>query len=150
MKAISLWQPWASAIPLGLKFVETRSWGTSYRGDLLICSAKKTSREQEYFFWVYIKSLQKELTYKGLPFGCAVAVVNLADCLRMDDELIRQQSNLERVFGNWEVGRYAWILENIRPIKPFPVKGQQGLFEIDYKYREKTCYECIHLDGVQM
>ena len=26
MKAISLWQPWASAIALGAKRIETRSW----------------------------------------------------------------------------------------------------------------------------
>nr|WP_254625658.1 hypothetical protein [Nostoc sp. TCL240-02] len=41
MKAISLWQPHASLVPLGLKRHETRSWGTSYRGPLLICSAKR-------------------------------------------------------------------------------------------------------------
>ena len=34
MKAISLWQPWASAVALGSKRVETRSWSTSYRGPL--------------------------------------------------------------------------------------------------------------------
>uniref|UniRef100_A0A6M3J354 ASCH domain-containing protein n=1 Tax=viral metagenome TaxID=1070528 RepID=A0A6M3J354_9ZZZZ len=36
MKAISLWQPWASAMALGWKKIETRSWGTSYRGPPLI------------------------------------------------------------------------------------------------------------------
>lgn len=31
MKAISLWQPWASLMAVGAKRYETRSWGTLYR-----------------------------------------------------------------------------------------------------------------------
>ncbi len=46
MKAISLWQPHASLIPFRLKRNETRSWGTSYRGPLLICSAKRNQKHQ--------------------------------------------------------------------------------------------------------
>lgn len=43
MKAISLWQPWASAIAVGAKRVETRSWATKYRGppDALIRQIKR-------------------------------------------------------------------------------------------------------------
>jgi hypothetical protein len=26
---------------------------------------------------------------------------------------------------------YAWILDNIRPVKPIPVKGGLGIFELD-------------------
>lgn len=40
-RAISLHQPWASLVPLGIKKYETRSWSTKFRGKLLICSAKK-------------------------------------------------------------------------------------------------------------
>lgn len=36
MKAISLWQPWASAIACGAKHIETRHWSMAYRGPLLI------------------------------------------------------------------------------------------------------------------
>lgn len=41
MKALSLHQPWASAIALGLKHLETRSWATSYRGPLAIHAARR-------------------------------------------------------------------------------------------------------------
>jgi hypothetical protein len=40
-RAISLHQPWASLVALGIKRYETRSWSTKFRGKLLICSAKK-------------------------------------------------------------------------------------------------------------
>ena len=39
MKAISLWQPRASAMAHGLKRNETRGHLTRYLGDLVICSA---------------------------------------------------------------------------------------------------------------
>jgi hypothetical protein len=41
MKALTLWQPWATAIALGLKHYETRTWFVGYRGDLAIHAAKK-------------------------------------------------------------------------------------------------------------
>ena len=32
----------------------------------------------------------------------------------------------------WSKGTIAWVLANIRPLtKPFPVKGQLGLFKIE-------------------
>lgn len=36
MRAITLWQPWASLIAIGAKTIETRSWSTAYRGPLAI------------------------------------------------------------------------------------------------------------------
>lgn len=40
MKALSIKQPWASLVVAGHKTVECRTWKTSYRGPLLICSSK--------------------------------------------------------------------------------------------------------------
>jgi len=42
MKAITLWQPWASLIACGAKKYETRSWSTSYRGPIAIHAAAVT------------------------------------------------------------------------------------------------------------
>ncbi len=131
MKALCLWQPWASLIPLGFKLIETRSWQTKHRGDLLICSALKHSKEQEDWFYANIHPLTKNLHYKELPFGAAVAIVDLFDCVCMDQEMITRQRPLEKLVGNWQVGRYAWHLRNIRPITPFRVTGKQSLFEVD-------------------
>lgn len=38
MKAITIWQPYASLIAAGLKEYETRSWPTRYRGPIAIHS----------------------------------------------------------------------------------------------------------------
>ena len=40
IKAISLWQPWASLIVCGAKEIETRSWSTKVRGTVAIHAAK--------------------------------------------------------------------------------------------------------------
>jgi hypothetical protein len=55
IKAISLWQPWASFIPQGLKHYETRSWKTSYRGKLLICSTVENSKQYNEYLKIYDK-----------------------------------------------------------------------------------------------
>jgi|ERR1035437_3790402 hypothetical protein len=41
MKALTLYEPWASLISIGAKTIETRSWSTSYRGPLAIHAAKR-------------------------------------------------------------------------------------------------------------
>lgn len=48
MKAITLYQPWATLVALGKKKIETRSWKTDYRGPLAIHVAKKFTGEQRY------------------------------------------------------------------------------------------------------
>jgi hypothetical protein len=38
---LTLWQPWASLVALGVKSIETRSWSTQYRGPLAIHASTK-------------------------------------------------------------------------------------------------------------
>ena len=45
MKALTLTQPWATLVAVGENSIETRSWGTSYRGPLAIHSAKGFPRD---------------------------------------------------------------------------------------------------------
>ncbi len=131
LKAISLWQPWASLIPLGLKHYETRSWKTNYRGKLLICST--LNNPKHYREYLKIKDELQLPTWDetNFPHGQAIALCELVDCIQMTPEFIAQQSQTEILCGDWQVGRYAWKLENIQPItEPFAVKGKQGLFNI--------------------
>jgi len=27
---------------------------------------------------------------------------------------------------------WSWILDNLRPVEPFPVKGKLGIYEVEY------------------
>lgn len=38
---LSLWQPWATLVALGVKSIETRSWSTKYRGPIAIHAAAR-------------------------------------------------------------------------------------------------------------
>ena len=59
----------------GVKQNETRSWRTSYRGDLIICSAKrKPSPEELGVLEIYEPTV-------ALPYGCALCIVELYDCV---------------------------------------------------------------------
>ncbi len=43
-KALTLYQPWAQLVVLGIKTIETRSWSTSYRGPLAIHAGLRKPR----------------------------------------------------------------------------------------------------------
>ncbi|EAZ90065.1 ASCH domain-containing protein [Crocosphaera chwakensis] len=134
VKAISLHQPWASLIAMGFKHYETRSWGTNYRGKLVICAAKKNTKQQRLNYESLASMLNIDLTlnpWDSLPLGMAIAIVDLTDCIEMTDEFINEQSESEQMCGHWEPERFAWQLDNIKPIfPPIPIKGQQGLWDV--------------------
>ncbi len=134
IKAISLHQPWATLITLGLKHYETRSWPTNYRGKLVICAAKKNTKEQKSSYETLASSLGIDLTlhpWDSLPLGMAIAVCDLVDCIEMTEDFINEQSLTEQRCGHWEPGRFAWKLDNVQSLPlPVPITGKQGLWNI--------------------
>lgn len=65
-----------------------------------------------------------------LPLGCIVAICLLADCMRieLDPPYISRQ---ERAFGDYRLGRYMWMLDNIKQINPpIAFRGHQGFFDV--------------------
>ena len=135
VKALSLWNPWAMLMAVGEKTVETRGWATSYRGLLAIHAAQKRSAE--------LRALMDEEPFKGAlenhgikpgaaqydyPHGAVVAVVHLDVCVATD---IWVPSILERPFGNYEPGRYAWRTSGLqRLLAPVLCRGRQRLFDL--------------------
>lgn len=128
MKALSLWEPWAILILLGLKKYETRSWSTIYRGDLVIHAAAKNDAEiVEGFNLSEVQAALRGtgITYAHLRFGVPVCVVRLVDVLPA-----MQVPKDERVLGNFALGRYSWLLDDVRPFTAWPrVSGKQGLWD---------------------
>lgn len=66
MKAITLWQPWASLIAIGAKKYETRSWKTNYRGPIAIHAAKKDPCKMPILVEPFETALNEELEKAGL------------------------------------------------------------------------------------
>lgn len=52
MKALTIYQPWATLIAIGAKHIETRSWSTKYRGPLAVHAGKVLDHEVYGFRFV--------------------------------------------------------------------------------------------------
>jgi len=141
MKAISLWQPWATAIAVGVKNYETRSWSTSYRGSIAIHAAKKQTRDLKEFFDLKCRSGANLHPFRDagyhsfvmLPFGAIVATADLVSCDRTEDLILGYKIvSLEEQWGNYDQGRFGWRLENVKALpSPLFVRGAQGFFNVD-------------------
>ncbi len=141
MKAISLWQPYATFMAHELKLNETRSRLTHWRGELAICSAQRTFYPCEFGHEVedlvdrlgHIWMKENKLKPRGqrelfLPKGYVVCVVNVVACKPTEEV---NPSPLELVLGDYRPGRFAWITRECRKLKtPVPVKGKQGFFNL--------------------
>lgn len=144
MYAVSLHQPWAAAVALGWKQVETRGHNTKLRGWFAIQAAKKWSPVDRATAVRLAAEIGKPPEYfnddrardpsdrcPANQRGAVVCIARLTRTERMTEKLIARQSEVELKFGNWEVGRYAWFLENVTPLNdPLPLRGQQGLWTL--------------------
>ena len=108
MKALSIRNPFAHQIMCGEKEIECRSWQTSYRGDILICSSASPKIE-------------------GTISGHALCIA------RLDSIEPFTRKHLKKACLDYmpEKECYAWHLTNIRVIKPFAVKGKLNFFNVD-------------------
>lgn len=107
VKAISILPEYAADIFDGLKTIEWRSWKTDYRGDLLICASSRK--------------------LKGCISGYALCMVELFDVV----PFTRKHLNGALMESVPDPAGYAWLLKNVRLIKPFPYKGKLHLYDVD-------------------
>ena len=125
LMALSLWQPWASAIALGRKSIETRSWATKHRGRLAIHAAKRWTREEREFV------VEMGMAGQSFPRGVIVALCTL-DTIRATDLPDYPPEGEEARWGNYAPGRAAWHLSNIVALpKPIACVGRQSLWALD-------------------
>lgn len=128
-------QPRASLVAIGAKRLETRSKPTEHRGLIAIHASKGYSPENREIARteIFERALfAGGVSHPELYCGQIVAVAELVDCVRVDE--LRDSpllTNAERAFGNFSDGRYAYVLQDARPLKkPIPFKGQLGLWEV--------------------
>lgn len=144
MKAISLWQPHAQLIAIGEKHYETRTWTTKYRGPIAIHAGKNKDALKsmaldlaagrvpaDSFIAVLGEVIRRHgLTVNDFPTGAIVAVGELT-AIYDAGLLYPKLTGAVRHFGDFSAGRYAWRIENVKLIAPIPMRGQQGLWNLD-------------------
>ena len=131
MKTISLTQPWATLVAVGAKKIETRSWQTSYRGPILIHASKG------FPAWAIRLCLDEPFLTVLVWAGYRTPVDLLRGFIIASAELVRIEritsanvpAEPERSFGDYTPGRFAWYLENVKPVSPIAAKGALGLWE---------------------
>lgn len=138
MKAVTILQPWAMLIVLREKKFETRSWRTSYRGEIAIHAGKKVDRDACEREPIKSTLAKHGYTADNLPTGAVLAVGKLLHCYKSAGAgngvavLYSKNENVvgnELHFGDFATGRYAWDLTDVRRLpEPIPAKGQQRLW----------------------
>lgn len=123
MKVISIKEPFATLIKENIKSIETRSWKTNYRGEIYIHASNtnyKIKNEE-------LKQITQNLTTNK---GYIIAKANLVDCIYIDKDFISniKENKTEYLCGEYKEGRYAWILKDIKKIKPIPAKGKLNIW----------------------
>lgn len=124
--AITLWQPWACLVEIGAKPFETRAFEIPKR---LLGKRVAIHAAARKCFMDFDQNTVDEITEAfgqcgwnfSLPRGAIVATAILAETIPV-----------ERVtadpFGDYTPGRYAWRLEDVRPVQPhIPAKGRQQI-----------------------
>lgn len=158
IKAITLWQPWASLLfQAEGKRIETRTWGTNYRGRLAIHSGKRVFKSSRQFDRNFLLALAAAFGVSDvealklpsrLPLGVILGEVLLVGCYQIQHvEYVRGGgarlhftkktgggsrviSPAEAQFGNYDENRWAWITTRPEPYaQPIPTRGYQAIWE---------------------
>lgn len=127
MRALTLWEPWASLIALGVKRIETRPWRTAYEGTLLIHAGQRKMDPREWHpdLW----KIMDKITATGWTprYGEAVCTAQLMGCVPFTDE--DRFEPLEEACGDFTPGRWGWLLRDVRGIRPgVKLTGERGLW----------------------
>jgi hypothetical protein len=131
MRALSLYQPWASLIVYGYKRIETRRWSTTYRGTLLIHANKNKRWMPDFSRLLHEAGLPDAMKDLPMPFGAALGSVEVVDCRKSEGFLESDVGTQEMALGNFSPGRYGWVLRN--PVvfpRPVYCVGHLGLWDV--------------------
>lgn len=133
MKVISIKEPFATLLMKNIKHIETRSWNTNYRGELYIHASGKTLAK-EYLTNDVVNEL---IINMKMNYGNIICRGKLVDCIYMDEKYVNEmkKNKIEYYCGSYEVGRYAWVFEDIEPIEPILAKGHLNIWNYDESAR---------------
>jgi hypothetical protein len=141
IKALPLWQPWASLVAYGAKKIETRSYPPMrlglQAGQRIAIHACKTDRD---LWFCGPEGPFADLVpdafplWDELPLGAIVATCTIDRYRQIRAEsaaALERRNPQEHAFGLYEPGRWAWVLRDIeRLIEPVPFRGSQGTFDV--------------------
>lgn len=133
LPCISLHQPWASLVAWGVKQHETRHWQYPQRLEgqrIAIHAAKRCEFNVDQVLRQLLFRRHGDLWNKELPTGAVICTALLCGCI--PTEVGAPDGPIDAAAGNWEPGRYAWRLRDVRELPtPIPLTGRQGWFSAE-------------------
>lgn len=129
LKALSLKQPYAWLIANGYLLVDDRTWGTDYRGAILIHASKGIY--EEYYDYLVANTDIPLPNKDKLGFGGVVGIAKLVLCTRPDEippTLTREQRGH---FSGVPRDGFGFLFEHAKPLALMSYPGKLGIFEID-------------------
>lgn len=142
VKAITLWQPYASYVVWGVKTIETRSRVTKHRGPLIIHAAKMYDNDAEV-----LPLAERDIEPEDLPMGAVVGRVNVVACLKAEECRTLDDFYLQDPYCDFSDGRYGWVLDFPVEIDPIPAQGQQNVWHTSLALAEETDRRVRHRLG---
>lgn len=145
MRALSLWEPWASLVASGIKTLETRPRpiAGAYRGPVAIQASKHWTRAEREAWDRFSATFGgrfprlEDMAVLGQPLvprtlGKVLAVVDLVDVWKFSGPHdIRGLLGSEVLTGDVQVGRWGLHLASVRKlVRPVQLKGKQGLWNL--------------------
>merc|ERR1712062_665680 len=132
---LSMHQPWASLLVLGIKQVEGRSWKTMYRGRLWIASARREPTpfeidevEQQYCK-VYGLTRDQIPFPKVYPCTALLGCVDMVDCLPNEDYVEQYVST--GLSNEMNASPYCFMCQNPRRlVLPGAISGEHKLWKM--------------------
>lgn len=138
MKALTLQQPWATLIAIGMKEIETRNWHPKENpGRIVICSSKKPLTGPAHERLLASQPFAECLAGHETPRSAMLATATLSGFERTEMLHIPEMPWPEVAFGDYRPGRWAWFLEDVVALpEPVPLSdpprrpGQKKQFRL--------------------
>lgn len=135
LKALTIHQPYASAIMAGNKLFETRPWHPGKVSEFVLHAGKGTNIAAQSVVKQFIPDWPK---VEDLPYGAALGIVTITNVYPVAD-IVEEIDELELRIGNWDDGYYAWELNVIEIFdKPISIKGQQKFWNWEKAKRRQA------------
>ncbi len=124
LKALTVRQPWATAIRDLGKHIENRTWAPpeAALGQVIAIHAGH-SFDEAGADWIAAR-LGIMLTSKAVPLGAIIALARLQRVVEESDDL-------------WFAGPYGWEFADVLPFEPLPCRGKLGLWTVPTELRQR-------------
>jgi hypothetical protein len=143
MRAISLYQPWASLIAEGVKTIETRLHDrfTALVGQRVAIHAGLKNDRQAWKSIVQVlpsgdlrdSALKICRNLDVLPHGCVVCTASVVSAAWIDQDIFEYTERVgqKALIDCYFTKRFGlWLIDIVKNAPILPCKGKQGIFEV--------------------